>query len=49
MIARVISGEGESNAGSEKQIRSGRIKSGQIVISGYKESNPSRKIKIRKR
>ena len=45
-IARVKSGEGESNPGSENQIRTGRIKSGQIVISEYKESNPSRKIKI---
>ena len=45
-IARVKSGEGESNPGSENQIRAGRIKYGQIVISEYKESNPSRKIKI---
>ena len=45
-IARVKSGEGESNPGSENQIRAGRIKYGQIVISKYNESNPGKNIKI---
>ena len=45
-IARVKSGEGESNPGSEKQIRTGRIKYVQIVISEYKEANSGKNIKI---